>query len=125
MTSPVNPAMPSTPVPALNFDLWFNQYQPLPNKGVGGGFENEQGQSTLHETSGADLAEVQRVAATEPARVWTLVDSDGDMSVTSGCHFVNRVGYFITTKPWEHDQPIDIDLFDEEELAEIEANSGE
>ncbi len=120
MTQPPESVSPASPVPALNFDLWFDQYKPLPNKGVGGGFENEQGQSTMHETFGADLLEVQRVSAAEPARVWTLVESDGLMSVTSGCHFVNRVGYFITTKAWEHDTPIDIDLFDEEELAELE-----
>ena len=32
----------------------------------------------------------------------TLINGEeGDMFIVSGCHFVNRVGFFITEKPWD------------------------
>lgn len=37
---------------------------------------------------------------------YTLVEADGDGFVLSGWHFVNRIGYFIST------QPIDIESVD-------------
>lgn len=33
--------------------------------------------------------------------LWTIVDGDdGSMYALSGWHYVNRVGYIITTEPW-------------------------
>ena len=39
----------------------------------------------------------------QPAnRVWTLLDGDdGQQWLTNGCHWVNRVGYLISTRPAE------------------------
>ena len=42
------------------------------------------------------------VKTQNPNHVWTLVDGDsGDPVVIAGLHFVNRVHYIITIKPWE------------------------
>jgi len=36
----------------------------------------------------------------DPRKVWTLVDSDGgDIYLVSGLHFVNRIGYLLSTIP--------------------------
>ena len=42
------------------------------------------------------------VKTQNPNHVWTLVDGDSaDPVVIAGLHFVNRVHYIITIKPWE------------------------
>ncbi len=51
----------------------------------------------LFETFGEELAFVRRQ---DPRTIWTLVDGeDGDMYVISGFHFVNRIGYLLSTIP--------------------------
>ena len=36
----------------------------------------------------------------DPHTVWTLIDGDdGDMYLVNGLHFVNRVGYLLSTIP--------------------------
>jgi hypothetical protein len=63
-----------------------------------------QGPGCLFETYGEELEFVQRQ---DPSTVWTLVDGDdGDQYLVSGFHFVNRIGYLISTVP----VPEDIDI---------------
>ena len=51
----------------------------------------------LFETCGEELAFVR---SQDPRTVWTLVDGDdGDQYLVSGCHFVNRIGYLVSTIP--------------------------
>jgi hypothetical protein len=51
----------------------------------------------LFETYGDEFAFVR---AQPPSTVWTFVDSDeSDQYLLSGCHFVNRIGYLISTVP--------------------------
>ena len=53
------------------------------------------GPGCLFETNGEELAFVRQQ---DPQTIWTLVDGDdGDMYVISGLHFVNRIGYLIST----------------------------
>jgi len=53
------------------------------------------GRGCLFETYGEELAFVRRQ---DPCTVWTLVDGDeGDQYLTSGMHFVNRIGYLVST----------------------------
>ena len=55
------------------------------------------GPGCLFETYGDEFAFVRQQ---DPLTVWTLVDGDdGDMYVISGFHFVNRIGYLISTVP--------------------------
>ncbi len=51
----------------------------------------------MFETYGAELAFVQ----SQPAEyVWTIVDDDeGNLVVVNGPHFVNRLGYLVSTVP--------------------------
>lgn len=55
----------------------------------------------LFETYGEDEEHVIETAKTKPNNVWTIVDTDGELMVISGLHFVNRFGYFITEIPAE------------------------
>lgn len=55
--------------------------------------------SIAFETYGEDLA---FVATQDNRHVWTLVDDDnGVPTIVAGYHFVNRIHYIITIKPWE------------------------
>jgi len=75
----------------------FNERYPLvenhlnPNAGWCLG----DGRGCLFETYGEELDFVRRQ---DPRHVWTLIDGeDGDQHLTSGFHFVNRIGYLIST----------------------------
>lgn len=51
----------------------------------------------LFEPHGPELAFVRRQ---DPSTVWTLADGDdGNMVLVSGYHFVNRVGYLVSSIP--------------------------
>jgi hypothetical protein len=51
----------------------------------------------LFETYGEELAFVRQQ---DPHTIWTFVDGDdGDQYVVSGFHFVNRIGYLLSTVP--------------------------
>ncbi len=62
----------------------------------------------LFETFGEEVAFVRRQ---DPRTIWTLVDGeDGDMYVTSGFHFVNRIGYLLSTIPIPDDVTIQVHI---------------
>lgn len=56
----------------------------------------------LYETFGPELDYVLSFANdfNKQKRVWTLLEVDGKQYVSAGYHMVNRMGYFITEKPW-------------------------
>jgi len=39
------------------------------------------------------------VQSQDPNLVWTMLDCDGQLSIASGFHFVNRLGYLIASVP--------------------------
>ena len=44
--------------------------------------------------------ELNFVNQQDPQTIWTLIDGDdGDMYLISGLHFINRVGYLLSTSP--------------------------
>jgi hypothetical protein len=56
-----------------------------------------EGPGCLFETYGEELEFVRQQ---DPQTIWTLVDGDdGDQYLLSGFHFVNRIGYLISTLP--------------------------
>lgn len=50
----------------------------------------------MFETFGAEF---EHVRAQDPALIWTVIDCDGTLTVESGCHFVNRLGYLVASNP--------------------------
>ena len=53
----------------------------------------------LLETYGDDF---ERVKSTYTDLVWTVVDGDDGLAyIIPGLHFVNRIGYIISNKPWK------------------------
>lgn len=101
----------STPI---TIERWFDVYRPVPNaSGASLGFDVND-KSCLHETSGPDLVAVQAAVKNKPETVWTLLDCDGQMFITNGFHYVNRMGYFITEVPYTNEHPIDIACDDDD-----------
>jgi len=50
----------------------------------------------MYETYGAEMDYVRKIYEESPGRVWTVLD-DGEVSfLSSGFHFVNRMGYIVT-----------------------------
>ena len=66
------------------------------------------GPGCLFETYGAEL---DFVRSQDPRNIWTLVDGDDDNQyVISGFHFVNRIGYLISTVPFPEDASIEVPI---------------
>jgi hypothetical protein len=59
---------------------------------------------------GISHEELAFVRAQPAGQVWTLVDCDEGMSVISGFHFVNRIGYLVSTHPVRADTVIEVRL---------------
>ncbi len=74
---------------------WFDTYEPVRNH------LSKNPSGDLFETYGIELGYVLGVADSTPARVWTLVEGDEGTYIISGYHLVNRLGYYITKKPFE------------------------
>lgn len=80
----------------LTEDAFVSQFQPQVNHlDPNASFDFGYG-GCLYETYGCDI---DAVRAADPARVWTLLEADGVLFITSGYHFVNRLGYFLTANP--------------------------
>jgi hypothetical protein len=82
----------------LTEDEFDDRYPLVPNHiNRSAGWAIGDGGGCLFETFGEEFAFIRRQ---DPCKVWTLVDGeDGDMYVVSGLHFVNRVGYLLSTIP--------------------------
>ena len=73
-----------------------------PNASWGSGKEG----GCLFETYGEELEFVRRQ---DPCTVWTLVDGDDDdQYLVSGFHFVNRIGYLVSTVPLPEELDIEV-----------------
>ncbi|MFN6951352.1 MAG: hypothetical protein ACK4NE_01990 [Albidovulum sp.] len=88
----------------LTFDDWRDAYRPIRNTlRPAAPFDG-----LMFETFGPEL---DAVAAADPACVWTIVDGeDESLWLLSGCHFVNRLGYLITERPWSGIDQLEIRL---------------
>jgi hypothetical protein len=80
----------------MTFEDWEATYLPKENH-----LADPADTHILFETYGVELGYVLATADLEPNRVWTLVDGDEGTYVINGYHLVNRIGYFITSIPFE------------------------
>lgn len=58
--------------------------------------QNHYRDGFLFETFGEELAFVMKQ---DPRTIWTLVDGDDGPCIISGIHYVNRIGYFVSSIP--------------------------
>ena len=61
----------------------------------------------LFETYGEEFAFVRRQNL---AGVWTLIETDGVLTIESGLHFVNRLGYFVSETPVQPNEAVSVQL---------------
>ena len=82
----------------LSDDDFNEQYPLVPNHlSPNAGWTFGEGRGCLFETYGEELDFVRQQ---QPATIWTVCDGgDGGLYVSSGFHFVNRIGYLISTVP--------------------------
>lgn len=92
----------------MNYDTWIETYKPKTNHvDSNAGFNG-----WMFETYDAEFDFVKEHA--EDKKVWTLRDGDdGELIITAGLGWVNRLGYFVTEIPWENELEI-IEMGDED-----------
>lgn len=89
---------------SLTYEDWIEQYRPIANTVA----KYAPFDGLMFETYGTAAA---AVAAADPACVWTIVDVGTDgLWLLSGGHWVNRLGYFITERPWTAEHTAEICL---------------
>jgi hypothetical protein len=93
----------------LTEDEFDERYPLVPNHiNPSAGWAVGEAGGCLFEIHGEEFAFVRRQ---NPRKVWTLVDGDdGDMYLVNGLHFVNRVGYLLSTVPVPEDVTIQVHL---------------
>ena len=97
----------------LTEEEWFDQFQPIPNHiDDNASFQTEEGVGYMFETYDDELRFVQ---SQEPNRIWTYCDGDnGGTYIFQGMRIVNRIGYFVTTVPFDGSKDYQIQVIDEE-----------
>ena len=92
---------------------WFDTYKPLPNHIDPNASFNDGDNGYMFETYGEEL---DFVKAQEPNRIWTYFDGDdGGTYICDGYHLVNRIGYFVTTVPYDDKQYYQVTITEGEE----------
>jgi len=80
--------------PSLTYDQWCEKYRPITNELCQGAPYD----GLMFETYGAEREYVRRQNS---ECIWTLVQAEDELVILSGWYFVNRLGYFITERPWD------------------------
>jgi hypothetical protein len=78
----------------IKWEEWVNRFKPIKNHID----SNASMDGFMFETFGKEMEAVQLA---QPECVWTLRESDGVEYIVSGHRQVDRVGYFITEKPYD------------------------
>lgn len=55
----------------------------------------------MYETYGEDWEIIKN---TNPKKIWTLIDCDGELYLSHGIHYVNRLNYFICKNEWDDNE---------------------
>lgn len=81
----------------MDLETWDTIFKPQQNPID----DNASFGGVMFETYGDELEYVQ---ATDNHYIWTYGDGDdGGGYIWNGYHYINRIGYFISTVPWEDD----------------------
>lgn len=89
----------------LTEDQWIEEYKPVQNPLV----DDAPWDGCMFETYGEEL---EYVRTAFPDKIWTLVEAEGKQYIVEGFHYVNRLGYFITSKAAIPNEQYEIEIED-------------
>ncbi len=96
----------------LTEETWFDTFKPLPNLIDPDASFNDGEQGYMFETYGKEL---EFVKAQDPNRIWTYCDGDDSGTyIFQGMRIVNRIGYFVTTVPFDGSKDYQIQISSED-----------
>ena len=79
-------------------DTFIERFGPKPNHlDLTAGFDFGNG-GCLFALAGKEL---RHVMAQKPRTIWTVIEGDECLVIESGMHFVNRLGFLVTSVPFE------------------------
>jgi hypothetical protein len=95
----------------LSIEEWENEFKPLVNHLNDNASFNDGSGGIMFETYGTEYDHVAAIGHNEPNHIWTLIDSeDGSTLIINRWAFVNRIGYFVTEKPYDDSITIIVQL---------------
>jgi len=103
----------------ISEDDFYATYKPLTNPFNA----NVSWNGCMLETYGREHEHVLEMLKKEPRKVWTVLECDGSLIVTSGYHHVNRMGYILTEVPVADDEWVS--TIDEDPLGDDDENEDE
>lgn len=90
---------------------WFNTFKPIPNHIDHNASFNDGNHGYMFETYGEELDFVKKQ---NPNTIWTYAEGDNGTYISNGWHVVNRLGYFITTLPFDDTKDYQIQISSED-----------
>lgn len=98
----INPDSPNYGNVILSVEEWEHHFKPMVNHLDENASFNDGNGGIMFETYGAEYDHVAAIGHNEPNRIWTYIDDEeGNTCIINGWAFVNRIGYFITEKPYD------------------------
>ena len=89
-------------------DEWFDKFKPIPNHIDDNASFSDGDNGYMFETYGEEL---EFVKSQEPNRIWTYCDGDDRGTyIFEGMRIVNRIGYFVTTVPFDANKAYQIQI---------------
>lgn len=93
----------------LSYEDWEGQFKPIKNHiDSNASFSGE-----MFETFGDEWEYIRSIAASN--RVWTYLEGDSTTVIVEGCHFVNRLGYFVTEIAYDPNESYEVEVSNDED----------
>jgi len=81
---------------------WEEWYQPIKNKVLK---DEAPFEGHMFETYGKEMAFLKKA---DIHTIWTIYCEGDYMCYLSGSHYINRMGYFVTQRPWTFDMHVTV-----------------
>ena len=92
----------------LTQEEWFDKFKPIPNHIDDNASFSDGDNGYMFETYGEEL---DFVKSHQSNRIWTYCDNDfGGTSIFQGMRIVNRIGYFVTSVPFDDSKDYQIQI---------------
>ena len=103
----INPDSPNYNKVILSVEEWEHHFGVLDNHLD----KNPSFGGLMFETYGEEYDYVASIGQKDPNRIWTYIDNEeGETTIINRWAFVNRIGYFITEKPYDDMLDITVQL---------------